>query len=193
MDRFTETFGPDRRDRRTSATDLPSSSVMPGTSQHIEAGALVANEARMDAYFKVISLVERLHRQFLELVKLELDGLGIYDINNVQGMMLFSIGDAEMTVGELTLRGCYLGSNVSYNVKKMVENGYLAQQRSLHDRRSIHVHLTEKGRKLRDNLTEMHQRHYEMLSQVGLTADDLQAASITLRRLEQFWIRAAGP
>src|SRR5438128_12183768 len=103
----------------------------------------------MDAYFQVISLIERLHRQFLELVKLELDGLGIHDINNVQGMMLFSIGDSEMTVGELTLRGCYLGSNVSYNVKKMVENGYLVQQRSLHDRRSIHVRLTDKGRDLR--------------------------------------------
>src|SRR5499433_1281719 len=98
----------------------------------------------MNAYFKVISLVERLHRQFLELVKLELEGRAIHDINNVQAMMLFSIGDSEMTVGELTLRGCYLGSNVSYNVKKMVENGYLAQQRSLHDRRSVHVHLTKK-------------------------------------------------
>ncbi|HKM69705.1 MAG TPA: winged helix DNA-binding protein [Stellaceae bacterium] len=147
----------------------------------------------MNAYFKVISLVERLHRQFLELVKLELEGLGIHDINNVQGMMLFSIGDAEMTVGELTLRGCYLGSNVSYNVKKMIENGYLAQQRSLHDRRSIHVHLTERGCGLRDRLTEMHQRHLEILSQAGLTADDLQAVGHTLRRLEQFWIRAAGP
>src|SRR3974390_3650589 len=111
-----------------------------------------------DIYVEAISLVERLHRQFLELVKLELDGLGIHDINNVQGMMLFSIGDAEMTVGELTLRGCYLGSNVSYNVKKMVENGYLAQQRSAHDRRSIHVRLTEKGSKLRDQLQSMHQR-----------------------------------
>jgi len=147
----------------------------------------------MNAYFKVISLVERLHRQFLELVKFELEGLGVHDINNVQGMMLFSIGDAEMTVGQLTLRGCYLGSNVSYNVKKMVENGYLAQQRSLHDRRSIHVHLTEKGCELRDRLTEMHQRHLEMLSQAGLTADDLQVVGVTLRRLEQFWIRAAGP
>jgi len=147
----------------------------------------------MNAYFKVISLVERLHRQFLELVKLELEGLGIHDINNVQGMMLFSIGDAEMTVGELTLRGCYLGSNVSYNVKKMVENGYLAQQRSPHDRRSIHVHLTEKGSELRDSLTAMHQRHLGMLLQAGLTADDLQAVGVTLRRLEQFWVRAAGP
>ena len=99
----------------------------------------------MTAYVQVISLVERLHRQFLEVVKLEIEGLGIHDINNVQGMMLFNIGDAEMTVGELTLRGCYLGSNVSYNVKKMVGNGYLTQQRSLHDRRSIHVSLTEKG------------------------------------------------
>ena len=104
------------------------------------------------AYLEVIALVERLHRHFLEVVKLELEGLGIHDINNIQGMMLFNIGDAEMTVGELTLRGCYLGSNVSYNVKKMVENGYLAQQRSLHDRRSIHVRLTEKGARLRDRL-----------------------------------------
>ena len=72
-----------------------------------------------DNYFESISLIERLHRSFLEVVKLELDGLGIRDINNVQAMMLFNIGDAEMTVGELTLRGCYLGSNVSYNIKKM--------------------------------------------------------------------------
>src|SRR5271165_4394752 len=145
----------------------------------------------MNAYFKVISLVERLHRQFLELVKLELDGLGIHDINNVQGMMLFSIGDAEMTVGELTLRGCYLGSNVSYNVKKMVENGYLDHERSVHDRRSIHVRLTEKGGRLRDSLSAMHSRHGEMLSQATLSADDLQNAGLTLRRLERFWIRAA--
>jgi len=70
--------------------------------------------------------------------------------------MLFNIGDAEMTVGELTLRGCYLGSNVSYNVKKMVENEYLVHKRSVHDRRSIHVRLTEKGIKLRDSLIAMH-------------------------------------
>jgi DNA-binding MarR family transcriptional regulator len=142
-------------------------------------------------YLEVISLVERLHRQFLEVVKLELEGLRVHDINNVQAMMLFNIGDAEMTVGELTLRGCYLGSNVSYNVKKMVENGYLAHERSVHDRRSIHVRLTEKGGKLRDRLGAMHERHGQMLSQTTLAADDLQNTGVTLRRLERFWIRAA--
>ncbi len=141
-------------------------------------------------YLEVISLVERLHRHFLEVVKLELDGLRIHDINNVQGMMLFNIGDAEMTVGELTLRGCYLGSNVSYNVKKMVENGYLSQERSVHDRRSIHVRLTEKGRQLRDRLSKMHHRHSEMLSQTLVTGEDLEAVITTLGRLERFWIRA---
>ena len=143
-----------------------------------------------NAYLEVISLIERLHRHFLEVVKLELEGLGIHDINNVQGMMLFNIGDAEMTVGELTLRGCYLGSNVSYNVKKMVENGYLVQERSLHDRRSIRVRLTGKGMMLRDRVSVMLQRHLEMLSQATLHMDDLQAVSVTLRRLERFWIRA---
>jgi DNA-binding MarR family transcriptional regulator len=144
----------------------------------------------INAYLDAISLIERLHRHFLEVVKLELEGLGIHDINNIQGMMLFNIGDAEMTVGELTLRGCYLGSNVSYNVKKMVENGYLVQQRSLHDRRSIHVRLTDKGAKLRDNLSAMHRRHVEMLGQAVVGAHDLEAVCVTLRRLERFWIRA---
>src|SRR5215475_2605882 len=106
-----------------------------------------------DAYIEVISLTERLHRRFLEVVKLELEDLHIHDINNVQALILFNIGEAEMTVGELTLRGCYLGSNVTYNVKNMAEQGYLVQQRSVHDRRSVYVRLTEKGKKLRDGLT----------------------------------------
>jgi len=144
-----------------------------------------------NGYLEVISLIERLHRHFLEVVKLELDGLGIHDINNVQGLMLFNIGDAEMTVGELTLRGCYLGSNVSYNVKKMVENGYLIQERSVHDRRSIHVKLTDKGRELRDRLTGMHQRHVELLGQTNIADGDLQNVIVTLRRLERFWVRAS--
>jgi DNA-binding MarR family transcriptional regulator len=144
-----------------------------------------------NGYLEVISLVERLHRHFLEVVKLELEGLGVHDINNVQGLMLFNIGDAEMTVGELTLRGCYLGSNVSYNVKKMVENDYLVQERSVHDRRSIHVKLTDKGRGLRDRLSGMHQRHVEMLAQTAVTDGDLQNVIVTLRRLERFWIRAS--
>jgi len=145
----------------------------------------------MDGYLEVISLIERLHRQFLEVVKLELDGLGIRDINNVQAMMLFNIGDAEMTVGELILRGCYLGSNVSYNLKKMVENGYLVQERSVHDRRSFHVRLTDKGGDLRDRLSVMHARHVEMLGQTAIIDADLEGAAATLRRLERFWMRAS--
>ena len=144
-----------------------------------------------NGYLETISLVERLHRQFLEVVKLELEGLRIHDINNVQGLMLFNIGDTEMTVGELTTRGCYLGSNVSYNVKKMVENGYIVQERSVHDRRSIHVQLTQKGRDLRDRLSAMHKRHVEMLSQTQITDADLQGVAVTLRRLERFWIWAS--
>jgi DNA-binding MarR family transcriptional regulator len=145
----------------------------------------------MNSYLDVISLIERLHRHFLEVVSLELDGLGIHDINNVQGVMLFNIGDAEMTIGELTLRGCYLGSNVSYNVKRMVETGYLVQERSVHDRRSIRVRLTDKGHRLRDRLSVMHRRHVEMLAQTTITSADLEGVVVTLRRLERFWIRSA--
>jgi DNA-binding MarR family transcriptional regulator len=154
-------------------------------------GTSGSDSDRIATYLDVILLIERLHRQFLEVISLELDSFGIYDINNVQALMLFNIGDAEMTIGELTTRGAYLGSNVSYNVKKMVENGYLLQERSLHDRRSIHVRLTAKGRRLVDRLSAMHRRHVALLGQTGLLNDDLQGVSGTLRRLEQFLAAAS--
>src|SRR5215217_5604957 len=154
-------------------------------------GLIMVDTAMIDGYLEVISLIERLHRNFLEVVKLELDGLAIHDINNVQALMLFNVGETEMSVGELTLRGCYLGTNVSYNVKKMVENGYVAQERSVHDRRSIHVRLTAKGRALCRKLSEMHQRHIELLGTTAVGEPDLQAVAVTLRRLERFWLRAS--
>jgi DNA-binding MarR family transcriptional regulator len=140
-----------------------------------------------DSYLNTIALVERLHRQFLELVRTELDSLGIQDINNVQALILFNIGSAELTVGELTLRGCYLGSNVSYNVKKMVENGYLVQERSAHDRRSIRVRLSSKGLDLCAKLDGMHDRHVNNLGQTPVDAQALTDANVTLRRVDRFW------
>src|SRR5271170_189434 len=136
-------------------------------------------------YHDVISLIERLHRQFLEVVKLELDTHGVHDINNVQAMILFNIGELEMTVGELTLRGCYLGSNVSYNVKKMLENDYIVQERSSHDRRSVRVRLSEKGLGLHTKLTKMHERHVAAIMQGIVQAEELVGAHKTLRRLER--------
>jgi DNA-binding MarR family transcriptional regulator len=140
-----------------------------------------------NTYVGMASLVERIHRHFLEIIKVELEALRLRDINQMQALMLFNIGDAEMTVGDLTLSGCYLGSNVSYNVKKMVKNGYLSQERSAHDRRTIRVRLTEKGAKLRDQLDVMHQRHIELLkSRTTITDEDLQSATATLQRLDRF-------
>jgi DNA-binding MarR family transcriptional regulator len=142
-------------------------------------------------YFELNPLIERLHHRLLEIVKLELENLGIHDINSGQAVMLFNIGDAEMTIGELTLRGCYLGSNVSYNVKKMAENGYLMHERSVHDRRSIRVRATEKGQALSQKLSEMHQRHLELLQDAEITEIHLKEVAATLRRLERFWMRTA--
>ena len=142
-----------------------------------------------DDYFQVILLIERLHRQFLDVVKLELDALRVHDVNNVQALMLFNMGDAEISVGELILRGYYLGSNVSYNVKKLSESGYLVAERSMHDRRSIRVRQTPKGRTLRDRLSIMLNRHIEMLEQTQITDTDLQRAAATLQQLERFWMR----
>ncbi|WP_339853036.1 MarR family winged helix-turn-helix transcriptional regulator [uncultured Nisaea sp.] len=139
-------------------------------------------------YLEAIKLIERLHRQFLEVVKMELDRKGIEDINNIQALILFNIGSEELTVGELTNRGYYLGSNVSYNVRKMVENGYLAQERSAHDRRSIRVKLSDKGLELCGFVTEMFDRHASALGDSGGSPDRLNESSTVYRELERFWM-----
>jgi len=144
----------------------------------------------LNAYLRVISLIERMHRQFLDVVKAELDGQRIRDINNVQALILFNIGDEELTVGELTQRGYYLGSNVSYNVKKMVEHGYLKQERSEHDRRSVRVSLSDKGKALWDRMDAMFQRHKALLDESEIEEGQIDAASSALAGLEQFWMRA---
>lgn len=139
------------------------------------------------AYYEAIQLIERLHRYFLDVVKSELDRKGIQDINNVQAMILHNIGLDDLTVGELTLRGYYLGSNVSYNVKKMAENGYLAQERSVHDKRSIRVKLTEKGKDLYKAIDDMYKRHEEKLRAAEIENADLVDFNNTMKLLERFW------
>ncbi len=139
------------------------------------------------AYHDSIQLIERLHRRFLDVVKAELDRLGIQDINNVQAMILYNIGDDDLTVGELTLRGYYMGSNVSYNVKKMVENDYIVQERSVHDKRSVRVRLSEKGRKLNTALEKMYQKHAELIRTTDLSKEKLDLLNASLKQLERFW------
>lgn len=142
-------------------------------------------------YYETIQLIERLHRYFLDVVKVELDRLGIQDINNVQTMILYNIGDDEMTVGELTLRGYYLGSNVSYNLKKMVEMDYVLQERSPHDKRSIRIKLSEKGLKLFKAIGEMLARHEGKIAGSDLTDARLSEAMNTMKMVERFWSQQA--
>lgn len=138
-------------------------------------------------YIETILLIERLHRRFLDVIKTELDRLKIDDINNVQTLILYNINNEQLTIGELTNRGYYLGSNVSYNVKKLVENGFLIQERSPHDKRSTRVKLSEKGLKLCQKIDELYQRNVDALRQGNPDAGALSGMNLTLHQLEQFW------
>jgi DNA-binding MarR family transcriptional regulator len=138
-------------------------------------------------YLETIRLIERLHRRFLDVIKTELDRLGVEDINNVQTLILSNIGNETLTVGELTARGYYLGSNVSYNVKKLVETGYLNQERSPHDRRMTRVHLSDKGLSLCERIDDLYQRNADELAEEVLSEDQLVATNRALGSLERYW------
>ncbi len=139
-------------------------------------------------YMEALTLVERLHRRLLDVIKDEFDRAGRSDVNAVQALLLFNIGDAELTAGELRTRGYYLGSNVSYNLKKLVEMGYIHHQRSRMDRRSVRVSLTEKGQDIATIVNRLYERHIRSIDQVGgIGSEDFRALNRSLQRLERFW------
>jgi DNA-binding MarR family transcriptional regulator len=139
-------------------------------------------------YLVSLKLIERLHRLLLDVIKDEFERLGRSDVNSVQVLLLYNIGDAELTAGELTSRGYYLGSNVSYNLKKLVEAGYINHQRSSTDRRSVRVCLTDKGQEISKVISALYHRQLKSLEQVGgIDSNDLETLNKSLIRLERFW------
>ena len=139
-------------------------------------------------YLEALHLVERLHRRLLDVIKDEFERRGRDDVNSVQALLLYNIGDKELTASELRTRGYYLGSNVSYNVKKLVEMGYLHHARSRVDRRSVRISLTEKGRQVHELISALYDKHARTIEPIGgISGDDFTRLNQALVRLERFW------
>ncbi|HEY9022639.1 MAG: winged helix DNA-binding protein [Paracoccaceae bacterium] len=142
----------------------------------------------MGGYLDALSLVERLHRLLLDVIKDEFERVGMLEVNAVQALLLFNIGDNEVTAGELKTRGYYQGSNVSYNLKKLVEMGFMHHQRCEIDRRSVRVRLTPRGREIRDVVAGLFARHAQGLESRGvLGPDGIEEITSALRRVERYW------
>lgn len=139
-------------------------------------------------YLETLALLERLHRLMLDLVKDEFERLGVVSVNPVQALLLFNIGDHEVTAGELKSRGYYQGSNVSYNLKKLVDQGFMHYQRCPIDRRAVRVRLTARGLEVRAQVAELFSRHAtEMETQGVVDYAGLDGMGRNLRRMERFW------
>ena len=140
-------------------------------------------------YLELLALIERLHRLLLDVVKDEFERLQIVELNPVQGLLLFNIGDKVVTAGELKTRGYYQGSNVSYNLKKLVSGGFVDHQRSTVDRRSVRVQLTDKGREVHNVVSELLRKQaQELVGKLG--SEELNELNADLRTIERFWAEA---
>ncbi len=131
-------------------------------------------------------LLERLHRRFLDVVRIELTRIGVRDINPVQILMLAAIGQNEdMAVRDLIDRGYYLGSNVSYNIKNLSESGYIERFTDPHDRRSARVRITGKGRPVLEKLQSVTANLAAALITSAEQSKDCDATLNFLRRFER--------
>jgi len=139
-------------------------------------------------YLEALTLIERLHRRLLDVIKDDFERSGEPEVNPVQALLLFNIGDAELTAGELKTRGHYQGSNVSYNLKKLVEAGYVSHERSSTDKRSVRVSLTPRGQAIRERVDALYNRQLQAVEEVvGLSVEEFERLNKSLTRLERFW------
>lgn len=140
-----------------------------------------------DPYIQLTRMIERLHRRFLDVLRFELERLHIDDISPPQALMLTKIEDRDVSVRDIVERGYYLGSNASYNIRQMAQAGYVAQERSSHDRRSMRVRLTEKGKALCAKIAALEGTHAKAMGDDPSAMDRIESATETLRRLERTW------
>ena len=160
------------------------------TAMKVEASepSMTPDQVVKSRYLEALHLVERLHRRLLDVIKDEFERRGRDDVNSVQALLLYNIGDKELTASELRTRGYYLGSNVSYNVKKLVEMGYLHHARSRVDRRSVRISLTEKGQAVHDIVQALYDKHARTIEPIGgISPSDFERLNQALFRLERFW------
>lgn len=157
------------------------------TQEVADNGSELREELR-PRYLEALTLVERLHRRLLDVIKDEFERLGRAEVNSVQALLLYNIGDSELTAGELRTRGHYLGSNVSYNLKKLVDAGYINHQRSDTDRRSVRVKLTDKGQDVRKKVDDLYARHVMSIDEIGgISPEEFDVLNRSLVKLERFW------
>lgn len=147
-----------------------------------------SGEALRTLYLESLALVERLHRRLLDVVKDEFERQGRSDLNAVQAILLFNIGEGELTAGELKSRGYYQGSNVSYNLKKLVDLGFVHHRRSKVDRRTVRISLTAAGKEVADIVSALYDRHIGSIEQVGgIDASEFERLNRAMQRLDRFW------
>lgn len=148
----------------------------------------VAQRQYLKDYLDSLAIVERLHRLLLDVIKDEFERLGVLEINAVQALLLFNIADNEVTAGELRSRGYYQGSNVSYNLKKLVDMGFMHHQRCEIDRRSVRVRLTDKGRNVHKVVADIFERHADALSTDPVVGGErIRMVNDGLGQMERFW------
>ena len=140
-----------------------------------------------DPRLDLTQLIERLHRRYLDVVRVELDRIGCRDLTPVQAVLLANVGNDDIVIKELVERGYYQGSNVSYNMKKLVDGGYIKQERSPHDKRSVRIRLTPKSKEICDRVRAMEALNVKALTEAGIDEAELKRVRETLRRLERAW------
>ncbi|WP_236042555.1 MarR family winged helix-turn-helix transcriptional regulator [Roseibium aggregatum] len=139
------------------------------------------------SHFELVRVIERMYRRYLDRLRVDLSRIGADDISPSHAMLLFTIGDDDLSVRDLMDRGHYLGSNASYSLKQLVQSGYVDRSASARDRRSARIRLTDKGKQLCKAITSADEVNQNQIVRSEQDRRALEETISMLRRLEVVW------
>ena len=101
-------------------------------------------------YIEAIHLCEKITQDFEELSQNILYSSGIEDLNATQAILLYKISlyKGNISPKEIGSKRYYNGTNVTYNLNKLKNKGYLEEKKSDIDKRKKNINITKKSDKI---------------------------------------------
>ncbi len=150
-------------------------------------GVMVMDKNMKSTLIKANDVFSRISSVFMEIIRLEIERIGVYNLTAAQYIILQHLGNDRIPVGDLSLRSSYFGTNISYNVRKMVENEYIIQEKSQHDQRTHYVSISPKSKELIAKIDQALDEHGDLLHKYGIDRKYFEEILSSIGKVDDFW------
>lgn len=145
-----------------------------------------------DSYSDMVSILSRTLTQANRFIMHEMDAAGLSGLATSHGDILRQLFECDgLSMRAIAEHVDRDPSTVTALVKRLVAEGYVTTRRSERDRRTVVVSLTERGKALEQDFSEI-SRRLRYVQTAGMGSEDVRAARRVLLRMQENFRDALG-